>query len=58
MLKLIQIYLIVKIYYQNENKKPSLYILIRHFKLKSSKKYFIEIYIYFMNDYIGKNPGK
>ena len=47
-----------KIYYQNDNKKISLYILLHHFKSKLPKKYFIEIYTYFMNNYIKNNPNE
>ena len=45
-----------KIYYENDNKKPSLYILLRHFKLILPKSNFIQIYTYYMNNYIKKNP--
>ena len=45
-----------KIYYENDNKKPSLYILLRHFKLNLPKSNFIQIYTYYMNNYIKKNP--
>ena len=47
-----------KIYYNNDNQEPSLYKLLEHFKSKVSKQRFIEIYTYFMNDYISKNPNK
>ena len=47
-----------KIYYQNHNRKPSLYILLERFKSKISKEKFLQIYTYFMNDYIRKNPNK
>ena len=47
-----------KIYYQNDNKKPSLYILLRHFKSKLPKNIFIEIYTYYMNNYIKKNSDE
>ena len=46
-----------KIYYQYDNHQPSLYVLLRHFKSKLSKNDFSEIYIFFMNDYIKKNPN-
>ena len=47
-----------KLYYQNDNIKPSLYILIRHFKEKLPKNHFIQIYTYFMNNYIKNNSNE
>ena len=47
-----------KKYYQNENRKPSLYILLEHFKSKIPKENFIQVYTYLMKDYIKKNPNK
>ena len=47
-----------KIYYQNDNRPPSLYILLRHFITKLSKRDFMEIYVYFMNNYIKNNPNE
>ena len=47
-----------KLYYQNDNIKPSLYILIRHFKEKLSKNHFIQIYAYFMNNYLKNNSNE
>jgi len=47
-----------KIYYQNDNKKPSLYILLKHFKSLLSKVDFISIYTYFMNNYIQNHSNE
>lgn len=47
-----------KIFYQNIQKKPSLYILLRHFKSKISKTDFTNIYAYYMNNYIKNNPNE
>ena len=47
-----------KIYYQNDNQKPSLYILLEHFKSILSKENFIEIYVHFMNEYIKNNQNE
>ena len=47
-----------KLYYQNDNIKPSLYILIRHFKEKLPKNHFIQIYAYFMNNYLKNNSNE
>ena len=47
-----------KIYYQNDNRKPSLYILLKHFKSLLSKVDFISIYTYFMNNYIQNHSNE
>ena len=47
-----------KLYYQNDNIKPSLYILIRQFKEKLPKNHVIQIYTYFMNNYIKNNSNE
>ena len=47
-----------KLYYQNDNIKPSLYILIRHYKEKLSKNHFTQIYAYFMNNYLKNNSNE
>ena len=47
-----------KMYYQNDNKKPSLYILLRHFKSLLSKADFISIYTYSMNNYIQSHQNE
>ena len=47
-----------KNYYHNNNSKPSLYILLEHFKSKIPKENFIQTYAYIMKDYIRKNPNK
>ena len=47
-----------KIYYENDNIKPSLYILLRNFISKISKDNFVEIYTYFINNYIKDNPNE
>ena len=41
-----------KIFYQNDNHKPSLFTLLRHFKSQLPQKDFIEIYPHYMNNYI------
>ena len=47
-----------KTYYQNDNRKPSLYILLERFKSKIPKETFIQVFTYFMKDYIRKNTNK
>lgn len=47
-----------KTYYQNDNRKPSLYILLEYFKSKIPQENFIQTYVYFMKDYIRKNPNE
>mgnify|MGYP003571398499 CR=1 FL=1 len=46
------------IYYKKCNHLPSIYILLRNFKSKVAKNDFIDIYVYFTNDFIYKNPNK
>ena len=53
----INMYNFCKIYYENDNIKPSLYILLRNFISKISKDNFVEIYTYFINNYIKDNPN-
>jgi len=48
----------IRTYYQNDNKKPSLYVLLEHFKSKIPKENFLQVYAFFMKDYIRKNPNK
>ena len=54
----INMYNFCKIYYENDNIKPSLYILLRNFISKISKDNFVEIYTYFINNYIKDNPNE
>lgn len=54
----INMYNFCKIYYENDNIKPSLYILLRNFNSTISKINFVEIYTYFMNNYIKENPNE
>ena len=53
----INMYNFCKIYYENDNIKPSLYILLRNFSSTISKNNFVEIYTYFINNYIKDNPN-
>lgn len=54
----INMYNFCKIYYENDNIKPSLYILLRNFSSTISKNNFVEIYTYFINNYIKDNPNE
>ena len=54
----INMYNFCKIYYESDNIKPSLYILLRNFNSTISKINFVEIYTYFMNNYIKDNPNE
>ena len=46
------------IYYKKCNHLPSIYILLRNFKSKVENNDFINIYVYFVNDFISRNPNK